>query len=82
MKANQQPNGQSISPFAQLIMKHWKANFPKEARRLEQQGQLIPAAERAAESASLAHEQALEKGLSWSQAEELSVEAWGNPPGL
>jgi hypothetical protein len=78
MKANRQP----ISPFAQLIINHWKANFPKAASRLEQQGQLIQAAERAAELASRANEQALEKGLSWSQAEELSAELWGTPPGL
>jgi len=78
MKASREP----VSPFAQLIVNHWKANFPKEASRLERDGQLIPAAERAAELASLANEQALAKGLSWSQAEELSVELWGTPPGL
>ncbi len=72
--------GQQISPFAQLIVNHWKNNFPKRAGALEKAGQLLPAAERAAESASLAMEQALAKGLSWSQAEELSVELWGTPP--
>jgi hypothetical protein len=77
MKANQEP----FSPFAQLIVSHWKANFPKEAQALEKAGQLLPAAERAAETASLAHEQALDKGLSWSQAEELSAGLWGTPPG-
>jgi hypothetical protein len=76
MKANQEP----ISPFAQLIVSHWKANFPKEARALEKAGELVPTAERAAKSASIVHEQALERGLSWSQAEELSVELWGTPP--
>ena len=72
--------GPVSSPFVQLIVNHWRNNFPKEAKALELAGQLLPAAERAAELASRANEQALEKGLSWSQAEELSAELWGTPP--
>jgi len=72
--------GPASSPFVQLIMNHWKNNFPKEAKALQVAGRLLPAAERAAELASRADEQALEKGLSWSQAEELSAEIWGRPP--
>jgi len=76
-KQNQRP-----SIFAQQIINHWQDNFPKQAKALEKHGMLLSAAESAAERAGIANEQALSKGLNWSQAQELSVELWGTPPNL
>lgn len=69
-------------PFVQQIVQHWEANFPKEAALLERAGKLVHYAERAADRAGRVNEQALTKGLNWSQAEELSAQEWGSPPTL
>ena len=70
------------SSLAARIERHWKENFPKEAAALEQAGKLREYAVKAQDRAALAHEQARENGLSWSQAEELAVQEWGMPPTL
>lgn len=68
------------NPFAQVVKNHWKANFPKQAKELEEAGMLDQAAEEAADRAGRVHEQGTQQGMSWTQAEELATEEWGTPP--
>ena len=67
--------------FVNKIIRHWRDNFPRQAAELEKSGQLLPAAQHAADKAGLVEEQARAKGLGWTETEELSVQEWGSPPG-
>ena len=73
---------QELSPLAQMVVSHWRSNFPKEAAELQKAGEFEGMAESAAQRATLAEQQARQRGLSWSQAQELSAELWGTPPNL
>jgi len=70
------------SQFVQVVLDHWKKNFPKEAERLEKQGTLLEWGEYAAERAAQVHSQAIADGAAYSQAEDLSLSEWGQPPTL
>lgn len=72
----------SLSPAGHLVMNHWKDNFPKEAARLEKQGSLEKWAEYAADRWAKVLSDGLARGASYSEAEEVAVQEWGQPPTL
>ncbi len=66
--------------LASEIIQSWKANYPQETAALAAKGLLQKAADQAEERSGVVLEQAAAKGLSYSQALELSVQEWGKPP--